>query len=346
MILLCQHCGKSFQRTGARAAQARFCSMACKSAASNARDLTCGVCGDTFRACGERASTAKFCSQRCKGIAARVQFTCETCGTVSYGYQNRNKRWCSRACASEARKTGFEHACAQCGTSFYASRAGAKFCSLSCHNINQGHAKTTHVCKVCGTEFRWSPSRSASGNYRITYCSLACRDADPERRKMLLRMNTALQSIRTTSAEAAGYAILDVLGVEYSRQIPFGGKFTPDAVVPSAHLVVQFDGDYWHDRAGTSTEPRVVRRVALDRSQDAYVRSCGWEVIRLWASDLRADPDGCADKISQLLHRPLGHAPARDPLASAPGTNAQPRNRAQVAHSGPVDHLVHPNPNR
>lgn len=134
---------------------------------------------------------------------------------------------------------------------------------------------------------------------------------------MLLRMNTAQQSGRTTRAERAGYALLDSLGVGYRRQVVFGGKFTPDAVVPAARLVLQFDGDYWHDRAGTSTEPRILRRVALDRSQDAYIRSCGWEVLRLWESDLRNDPVGCAERISQLLHRPLADEPPRDPLAPA-----------------------------
>jgi very-short-patch-repair endonuclease len=151
-----------------------------------------------------------------------------------------------------------------------------------------------HTCKMCGGEFSWSPSRSASGAYTITYCSLICRDADPQRTAMLLAMNQRLQLGRMTRAEEAGYVILDNLGVPYLRQPNFAKKFTPDAAIPSARLVVQFDGDYWHDRAGTSTELRIMQRVALDRSQDAYARACGWEVLRLWASDIKADPAGCA----------------------------------------------------
>ena len=105
---------------------------------------------------------------------------------------------------------------------------------------------------------------------------------------MLLEMNTRQQLGRTTRAERLGYALLDSLGVEYLRQSVFGGKFTPDAVIPSARLVVQFDGDYWHDRNGTSNEARIRRRVALDRSQDRYVRACGWEVVRRGKSTRRA----------------------------------------------------------
>lgn len=170
---------------------------------------------------------------------------------------------------------------------------------------------------MCGQVFRWSPSRSKSGAYKITYCSIRCRDADPERRTMLIAINAAQQLGRTTKAEIAGYALLDELGVEYVKQPTFAGKFTPDAAIPSARLVVQFDGDYWHDRKGTSTEARIRRRVDLDRSQDRYIRACGWDVVRLWESDLRDDPDGCANRVSQLLRRPLGDEPSRDPLARA-----------------------------
>lgn len=253
-------------------------------------------------------------------------FTCDGCGVKVVKRCPPGSRYCSLPCYRSSprpqRRTGESRTCERCGSAFYvtasrAARGEGRYCSLDCHNAAQGDGKTEHTCKVCGGTFRWSPSRSASGAYRITYCSLACRDADPERRAMLLEMNTRQQLGRTTKAERLGYALLDGIGVDYLRQATFGGKFTPDAVVPSARLVVQFDGDYWHDRKGTSAEARIRRRVALDRCQDRYVRACGWEVVRLWESDLRADPEGCAARVSQLARRPLPAAPARDPLARA-----------------------------
>jgi very-short-patch-repair endonuclease len=250
--------------------------------------------------------------------------TCAGCGATVTKRMPAGRRYCSHDCYRKTprpeRRTGTTRTCERCGVKFYlpASRLmEGRFCSLACHNANQGRGKTSHVCKICGKTFRWSPSRSTSGNYRITYCSLSCRDADPERAATLLAMNQAQQLARITRAEAAGYALLDRLGVEYLRQPSFGGKFTPDAAIPSARLVVQFDGDYWHDRKGTSTEPRILRRVTLDRSQDAYIRRAGWEVLRLWEGDLRTDPGRCAVQVTHLLCRPLGAAPARDPLALA-----------------------------
>jgi very-short-patch-repair endonuclease len=222
------------------------------------------------------------------------------------------RRYCSRACYRTApkptRRTGAENTCERCGTAFYVhayrlTKGGRRFCSIACHNENQGRNTTSHTCKTCCRELRWPPTRSASGEQTITYCSLECRDVDPERAAMLREMNKRLQLRRMTRAENAGYEIHEGIGVPYVRQPNFAGKFTLDAAIPSARLAVQFDGDYWHDRAGISTEPRVLRRGALDRSQDGYVRVCGWEVVRLWESDLRADPVGCAEKITRHLRR-------------------------------------------
>ena len=238
---------------------------------------------------------------------------CEGCGVIVTRRMRPGARYCGLPCYRSAprpqRKTGEDRTCGTCGASFYVAanrvaKGEGQFCSTACHDMHQGRAKTEHTCKTCGGVFRWSPSRSASGNYTITYCSPPCRDADPDRRAQLLAMNETLQARRTTRAEVAGYALLDALGVDYQRQATFNGKFTPDALIPDARLIVQFDGDYWHDRKGTSTEPRILRRVALDRSQDAYARACGWQVVRLWESDLRNDPDGCAEQVRQHLRPP------------------------------------------
>lgn len=257
--------------------------------------------------------------------------SCVGCGVVVTGRLRPSQTYCSLTCYRQSskpqRRTGEERECIRCGEPFYVSHSRIElgqgvYCTLACHNAAQGDGKTSHTCETCGTTFRWSPSRSGSGNYNIRYCSLPCRDADPERREMLLRMNTDQQRGRTTRAERIGCALLDRLGMKYVAQPVFAGKFTPDAAIPAARLVVQFDGDYWHDRKGTSQEARIQRRVALDRSQDRYIRQCGWEVLRLWESDLVGDPDGCAARISQLAHRPLGEPPALDPLAPRSGPSA------------------------
>ena len=311
----CATCGKTINRKPREIRERNYCSRECHYRSGTPRPSRklgavrqCAACGAHFYAPRSRPD-ARFCSQTCKGLASRVTFTCEVCSTESYGYRNRNKRWCSRACAAVARKNGETLTCEQCGNGFYvpkgrADLAETRFCSMACLNTWQGRNKTEHTCLVCGRAFRWSPSRSAGGQYNITYCSLACRDADPERRALLMELQGRIQRGRTTSIERIGYRLLDEMGVAYQAQVPFMGTFIPDATLPAERLVVQFDGDYWHDRKGTNPEPRILRRVALDRAQDAYIAACGWRVVRLWGTDLERDPEGCIEKISQHLRSP------------------------------------------
>lgn len=248
-----------------------------------------------------------------KGLAGNKIRTivCVGCGETVARRARPGTKYCSLACyrsgSRPARRTGVTRECEQCGATFYVPKSRvveARFCGTACANDWQGRNKTEHVCTTCGERFRWSPSRSAGGQYNIKYCSITCRDQDPEYRAAVIASHARLLRGRVTGAEAAGYALLDSLSVQYDRQAVFNGKFTPDALVSEAMLVIQFDGDYWHDRKGTSTEARIRRRVALDRSQDAYIRACGWRVLRLWESDLLNDLAGCAEKVRQHLRPP------------------------------------------
>jgi very-short-patch-repair endonuclease len=65
--------------------------------------------------------------------------------------------------------------------------------------------------------------------------------------------------------------------------------FCVDAFVPGKGVVIQFDGDYWHANPVLFPNPdaRQRRRIPLDKSQDAYMRACGYKVLRLWEGDIR-----------------------------------------------------------
>lgn len=82
--------------------------------------------------------------------------------------------------------------------------------------------------------------------------------------------------------------MLDELGIEYLPQHLIGGKFCVDAFVPSRQTVIQFDGDYWHFNPAKFDKPdaRQEKRIRLDVSQDAYMKACGYTVIRIWETDI------------------------------------------------------------
>lgn len=238
--------------------------------------------------------------------------TCISCGKTVTRHLRPQTKYCSLECYRSSprpqRKTGDTFPCAICGESVYvpASRLGQDryFCSTDHANEWQGRNKTEHTCKMCGTSFRWSPSRSKANN--VTYCSLKCRDADPERRAMLIAMNAKQQRMKPNNIERAGYAMLDSLGIDYTPQHVIGGKFCVDAFVPGHRLVIQFDGDYWHGNPASFPEPdhRQRKRMTLDRSQDAYMAACGYRVVRFWASEITKHPERVMSQLRQLLAQP------------------------------------------
>jgi len=157
------------------------------------------------------------------------------------------------------------------------------------------------MCKICGKDFSWSPSRGLSNN--IQYCSIECRNKDPERRAHLLRINCIQQQVSPTSIERIGYTLLDDIGADYVPQYILNDKFCVDAFVPACKLVIQFDGDYWHGHPLRFPNPdeRQRKRMRLDKSQDAYMRKCGFSVFRAWGSDLRKNPNDIKHQILAAL---------------------------------------------
>lgn len=101
----------------------------------------------------------------------------------------------------------------------------------------------------------------------------------------------------------------------HARDVP--GQ--PDLVVRSRKVAVFVDGDLWHGnpdewrRRGradlASLFPtrtawwveKIERNIKRDRAVDEQLRDLGWRVIRLWASDINANPDAAAEKVMDAL---------------------------------------------
>lgn len=246
--------------------------------------------------------------------------SCVACGEVVTGHMPAGQRYCSLSCYRNSprpvRKTGRTVNCSSCGMPVYVPRCRADLdqpvlCDRACFARWHARHKTTHVCTICRKTFRWSPSRQKT--YNIRYCSLACRNADPARREQLIRMNLKQQQGKRTIPEVIGYALLDELGIPYLPQHLIASKFCVDAFSPSLRLVIQFDGDCWHGHPARFPKPdkRQQRRMKLDRSQDAYMKKCGYHVIRLWETDLKKDPESVKERL-------LPFATQLTPTPSAP----------------------------
>ena len=245
---------------------------------------------------------------------------CEKCNGVIKKRKNESKnaylkkKFCGRKCFESsprpARKTGENKKCATCDNEIYVAKSAIKernFCSASCHDAYQGRNKTIHNCKICGNEFRWSPSRVLDNN--PTYCSIECRNkCEDWKLNAVIKGNLIQQNRKSPSSlEVVGYGILDDLAVNYSKQVLIANKFTVDAKINDSMIVIQFDGDYWHGYMEEGHEydldHRQKKRVNLDKSQDAYMKKIGYTVLRYWEHDVHRNKEFVVENIRSAIQK-------------------------------------------
>lgn len=91
----------------------------------------------------------------------------------------------------------------------------------------------------------------------------------------------------------------------------------PDIVIRSRRLAVFVDGDMWHGNAWrlrglgcledmfpTNTEfwaTKIRRNMERDREVTGRLTAAGWTVVRIWESDVLADPDVAAGRVLTAL---------------------------------------------
>ncbi len=90
----------------------------------------------------------------------------------------------------------------------------------------------------------------------------------------------------------------------------------PDLVITSARLAVFCDGDFWHGRNLTKRLDKLATghnaaywvakirsNVQRDRRVARLLRQSGWRVLRLWESDIEADPMSAARAVIKASRR-------------------------------------------
>jgi len=88
----------------------------------------------------------------------------------------------------------------------------------------------------------------------------------------------------------------------------------PDLAIPAARLAVFCDGDFWHGRDlkrrlqklaaghnGPYWVSKIRSNVARDRRVERLLRDSGWELLRFWESDVRADPQRAAKAVLKAI---------------------------------------------
>ena len=72
--------------------------------------------------------------------------------------------------------------------------------------------------------------------------------------------------------------ILTEYNIPFESQYNFNNKFRCDFAIPSKKIIIECDGDYWHNL------DRVKKK---DRAENAYIIKCGWKILRFWEYELK-----------------------------------------------------------
>lgn len=282
------------------------------------KNIVCKNCRKDFAIHSSRKN-AKFCSRECKGeftkkISGSMRI-CIICKNEFYATGNpKGRHICSRECFYKYQKNGETITCDNCGKDIYKSKGDLKrsknlFCSTKCANEFQKCEKINLYCKVCCSQFEVYPSTIKHSNLRnnnVQYCSLECRDKDPERLKLLAKLNNKQnRNIKRNKLELEGNRILDELNILYEEQYLVNNKISVDVFIPKYNLIIEWWGDYWHGHPSKikNGEPdkRQKKRMALDISQSQYLKKCGYTLLTFWEHEVYLEKDMVKKKVKDMI---------------------------------------------
>jgi len=81
------------------------------------------------------------------------------------------------------------------------------------------------------------------------------------------------QKRKDTQIELKVEKILKETKHKYVKQFSFDNKYLCDFAIPKKKLIIECDGDYWHNLPGSQES---------DLKRDKYIKNKGWIVLRFW----------------------------------------------------------------
>jgi very-short-patch-repair endonuclease len=236
---------------------------------------------------------------------------CVVCDKEFYAPGNpKTNLICSRECFYEYRKTGETYNCDNCGKEIYVRKHARQrsknfFCGTECANEFQTGEKVKLNCKICSKPFEVHPSTIKHSKLRgqtIQYCSIECRDNDPDKQQMLIDLNHLQnKNKKRNKLENKGIDIIKDLGINYIEQYLINDKISVDIFIPEANMIIEWWGDYWHGHPSKikngNPDKRQKKRMALDISQEKYFEKCGFLLLTFWEHEVNNEPEKVKTKI-------------------------------------------------
>jgi very-short-patch-repair endonuclease len=227
---------------------------------------------------------------------------------------SKGARYCSRDCYWNATRKKERRICIVCGKGFeiklYLINQGfGKFCSRECQFYNYKNKRVVCVCKQCGRKFTLYPSAAK----KAKFCSRECKDAyerdyvertclQCEKKFLLPRWELEkgkgtfcsrecfFKFNGETSIEKIVRQALETMGVEFRQQVKIG-QYYLDFLLSKAQIVIECDGNYWHNVTGAYER---------DRRKDRFLKSRGYKVYRFGEDEIKSSITSCLQQLPQL----------------------------------------------
>lgn len=254
----------------------------------------CCVCGTEtyFHPSQIKRGYGQYCSRVCKWKAEGIEKKkCLICGKEIRQTQGcKGGKYCSYECFGKSIQNRVSRVCAFCGKTFEAApsklmrKGRGIFCSKICFDGFQRAGHKDWICKYCGKMIH------RRGRRKYDYCSYVCSHASQQRR------------IGLNGLEKKGKVILENIGISFQEQVLIRRKFVVDVLLPN-DVVIQWDGDYWH---GNPKRYRILNKIQeskrkFDKACNAYLKKCGYNVIRFWEWDVSNKPEWVESEIRKII---------------------------------------------
>lgn len=88
----------------------------------------------------------------------------------------------------------------------------------------------------------------------------------------------------------------------------------PDITFLRKKIAVFIDSDFWHKHPENFQMPKtnreywekkIQRNVERDTEVNKTLKEQGWNIIRVWASEIKKDPEECVERIISALNKDL-----------------------------------------
>ena len=239
----------------------------------------CVICGKLFYIIPSRNQEAKLCSMKCHGI-----YSSQIGKKTGFGKWNKGRKISkeNREKMSNALKEKYKNGFISPFKGKPAWNKGTK----GLIKPNSGSFKKGQVSSkpMLGKKHSEETRKKMKEIHKKIW-------QNPEYKKRMseIAINNPNRVFKNTSIELKIEEELQSRNINYQKQIPLCNVTIVDFYLPEYRIVIQCDGDYWHNLPGCKEK---------DDKQNKVLIFNGFNVYRFWEKDIKKSPKNCINQLN------------------------------------------------